>query len=88
MTTLSTKRPERGACRMGFGAGLGFIGLIGLGNGSLLGLALLLIAAALCIWGYRRVFVGPTLPRLAEVLRQITGRLADLLERTARELRS
>jgi len=78
MTTLKkSTRPDRGACRMGIGAGLFVIGAPGVVGGSLLGLALVLIAVVLFVWGAQRAFVGPTLPRVAEVL-----------ERTARELRS
>lgn len=78
MTTLKTspKRTERGSWRMGLGAVLGFIGMGGLANGSLLGLVLLLIAVALIVWGNQRGTNGPTLPRLA-----------DVLERAARGLR-
>ncbi|AZI45289.1 hypothetical protein EHF33_20485 (plasmid) [Deinococcus psychrotolerans] len=68
---------KRGSWRMGLGALLAFIGMNGLANGSLLGLALLLIAVALFRWGAQRAFVVPSLPRVATVL-----------ERAARELRS
>lgn len=68
---------KRGSWRMALGALLAFIGMNALGNGSLLGLALLLIAVALFRWGMQRAFQGPSLPRVAGVL-----------ERTARGLRS
>ena len=78
MTTLkNVRRPERGVWRMGTGAVLFMIGANGLASWTLLPLVLMLIAVALVTWGAQRAFVGPSLPRVAEVL-----------ERTARELRS
>jgi len=70
MTTFktSTTRPERGSWRMGAGAVLFMIGANGLTSWTLLPLVLMLIAVALFVWGYRRAFVGPSLPRVADVL--------------------
>jgi len=62
---------------LGAGAALFVIGANGLTSWTLLPLALMLIAVVLVTWGAQRAFVGPTLPRVA-----------DALERTARELRA